>query len=51
MTDSAKSNQQMLPAGRPPSFMRRYAAAETTDPDALVALACDESYWVRRQAL
>jgi len=36
---------------RPPSFMRRFSAAETSDPNTLVALACDESYWVRRQAV
>jgi hypothetical protein len=31
--------------------MRRFSAAETSDPNALVGLACDESYWVRRQAV
>ena len=41
----------MTATARPPSFMRRFSAAETNDPDTLVALACDESYWVRRQAV
>jgi hypothetical protein len=31
--------------------MRRFSATETNDPNALVALACDESYFVRRQAV
>jgi hypothetical protein len=36
---------------RPPSFERRFIAAETSDADSLVALATDESYFVRRQAV
>ena len=36
---------------RPPTFERRYIAAQTDDPNALVALATDESYFVRRQAV
>ena len=36
---------------RPPSFERRFIAAETDDADTLVALATDESYFVRRQAV
>ena len=36
---------------RPPSFERRYLAGQTDDPDMLVALASDESYFVRREAL
>ena len=36
---------------RPPSFVRRHAAADTSaDTDALVALACDDAFWVRREA-
>ena len=34
---------------RPPTFERRFMAAQTDDPDTLVALASDESYYVRRQ--
>ncbi|UCG25617.1 MAG: hypothetical protein JSW55_06415 [Chloroflexota bacterium] len=36
---------------RPPSFERRFIASETDDADTLVALASDESYFVRRQAV
>jgi len=36
---------------RPPSFQRRFIASETDDPDTLVALASDESYFVRRQVV
>ena len=51
MTNSNKPNPKMAPAPRPPFFMRRFSATETTDPNALVGLACDESYFVRRQAV
>lgn len=33
-----------------PVFLRRRAAEESADPGLLQQLACDESYWVRRQA-
>ena len=36
---------------RPPTFERRFIAAETDDADTLVGLASDESYFVRRQAV
>ena len=52
MTDTKPPGSQTPPAPtRPPSFMRRFAAGGTTDRDALVGLACDENYWVRRQAV
>lgn len=35
---------------RTPIFLRRRAAEESADPELLTQLACDESYWVRRQA-
>ena len=35
---------------RPPSFLRRNLATRATD-DSLVALACDENLWVRREAV
>jgi len=36
---------------RQPSFERRFIASGTHDPNTLVALASDESYFVRRQAV
>jgi hypothetical protein len=35
---------------RAPTFVRRRVARDSADPELLVQLACDESYWVRRQA-
>ena len=38
-------------AGRPPAIFRRHLATNTVDdPDVLVALACDDSFVVRRAA-
>jgi hypothetical protein len=54
MADSQSSSPPGSPNSRrlrPPTFERRFAASATSDPDALVALASDDSYWVRRQAL
>lgn len=39
------------PEPAPPSFLRRHLAANVDDVDLLVGLACDDSMWVRRQAL
>ena len=39
------------PDVRPPSFLRRNLAANTDSHEILVGLACDESMWVRRQAV
>lgn len=50
MAGDSRGGQLNPPELRQPSFMRRFAAAESTDPDTLVGLACDESYFVRRQA-
>ena len=38
------------PAQRPPSFLRRHMATSIDSEHALVALACDDSLWVRREA-
>lgn len=52
MPDPGSQKKKSIPINiRPPSFERRYIAAETDDSNTLVALASDESYFVRRQAL
>jgi len=51
MAERQPPEENPLPINiRPPTFQRRFIAAETEDPDTLVALATDESYFVRRQA-
>jgi hypothetical protein len=35
----------------PPTFERRFVTSLTNDPDLLIALATDESYFVRRKAV
>ena len=38
-------------APRPPAFLRRHIASGAADrPELLIGLACDEAYWVRREA-
>ena len=52
MPDLASPDENPVPVGvRPPSFERRFIASETDDANTLVALASDESYFVRRQAV
>jgi hypothetical protein len=52
MPDPTQSEKVPVPIHiRPPTFERRFIAAQTDDPDTLVALASDESYFVRRQAV
>jgi hypothetical protein len=52
MAERDPSDQNPLPIYiRPPTFQRCFIAAETNDPDTLVALATDESYFVRRQVV
>ena len=41
----------MQPASHTPVFLRRHSAADTRDSALLARLVCDESYWVRRQAV
>ena len=52
MPDRVSPDENPTPVRiRPPAFERRFIASETDDANTLVALASDESYFVRRQAV
>jgi hypothetical protein len=52
MPDHASPDENAVPVRiRPLSFERRFIASETDDTNTLVALASDEGYFVRRQAV
>ena len=50
MSENPKQNPPPIHI-RPPSFQRRFMASATDDSNTLVALASDESYFVRRKAV
>jgi hypothetical protein len=52
MPDLESPKEKPVPIrSRPHAFERRFIALETDDPNSLVALASDESYFVRRQVV